>query len=303
LSTLLAVHRLEADAFALAAGIAAKVLDPLERGWSRSPADRLAMAVFAGRTEPTQDAEVAAAAVRLQPLFAPLDAALRGVLARARRSVPLVLWRDERGWHLFDTDGMVVIAASTELRAVLAATFPSLLLVPSRNADAATLEQVDYANTRFVTDAPPSRGETWRSFAGTTRRLYTNDTAAAPAQLAAHTAHFGHWLALADELAEVLAERPAIPRDPLTAFEATCTLAATAALADIGARLFPAESTTPVLAMTRFRDLDARVWIDVDRIRVRVPLGRRHADLLRHGVLGTFVPPWVRGRTVDVGGG
>jgi hypothetical protein len=294
LSTLVMVHRVEADAFALAAGLAAKVLDPLERGWSRSPADRIAVAAFAGRTEAIHDAEIAAAAVRLQPVLAPLDAALRGVLARARGPMPLVLWRDERGWHLFDTDGMVAIAAVTELRAVLAAAFPALLLVPSRCADAATLEQIDYANTCFVTDAPPSRGETWRSFAGATRRLFTNDTSAAPAQLAAKTVHFDHWLALAEELAEVLADRPAIPRDPLAAFEATCALAATAALADIGGRLFPAEATTPVLALTRFRDLDARVSFEPDQIRVRVPLGRRHADLMRHGVLGTFsTVPWL----------
>jgi hypothetical protein len=53
----------------------------------------------------------------------------------------------------------------------------------------------------------------------------------------------------------------------------------------------------------RFRDLDARVWFEPDCVRVRIPLGRRHADLMRHGVL-TTIPrvPWLGGRCVDLGG-
>ena len=303
-AALLALHRREPDAFALAAGIAAKVLDPVERGWARSPADRLAIAVFAGRTESIGDAELVAAAARLQPLFAPLDAAIRGVLARARRNAPLVLWRDDRGWLLLDTEGTVVLAAAAELADVLAAAFDAAIFVPARCGDPATLERVDYANRVFITEAPPARGETWRAFAGTTRRLYTNDTSTSAARLAASTACFDDALALADELAGVLAERPSIARHPLAAFEATCELAATAALADLGARLFPAEPTTPVLALTRFRDLDARVWFDSEHIRVRVPLGRRHADLMKHAVLGTFANvPWLPGGTLDLGGG
>ena len=101
----------------------------------------------------------------------------------------------------------------------------------------------------------------------------------------------------------MLAERPAVPRDPLTAFAATCQLAATSALADLGARLFPAESATPVLTLARFRDLDARVWFEPDRVRVRVPLGRRHAELMHHEILGELGVPWLPGRTIDLGGG
>jgi hypothetical protein len=303
-TALLAVHGRDADAFALAAGLAAKVLDPLERGWARSPADRLAIAMFAGRTEPIADAEIASAASRLQPLFASLDATLRAVISRARRPVPVVLWRDARGWQLLDGDGMVVLSAGVTVGDVVAAAPRAPILVPARFAAREVFDAIDYANARFVTDAAPGRGDAWRSFAGTAGRFHTNDTATPAGKLAALTAHFESSLALADELAEVLAERPAIPRDPLTPFEATCALAATAALADIGARLFPAEPTTPVLALTRFRDLDARVTFEPDRVRVRVPLGRRHAELLRHGVLGDFADvPWLPGRTIDLGGG
>jgi len=301
---LLALHRCEADAFALAAGIAARVLGPLERGWKRSYADRLAIAVFAGRTEVIEDAEIAAAAARLKPLLAALDAYLRGVIGRARRPVPLVLWNDTRGWYLLDSDGMVVTAAGAELGDVLGVELVAPVIVPARFASRDVFDRIDYANGRFITDAPPGRGETWRSFTGATRRLHTNDTVTAAGKLAAITAHLDGMLALAEELTEVLAERPALAREALGAFEATCTLAATAALADLGARLFPAEPTTPVLVLTRFRDLDGRVTFADDCLRVRVPLGRRHADLMKHGALGTFANvPWLRDRMIDLGGG
>ena len=67
--------------------------------------------------------------------------------------------------------------------------------------------------------------------------------------------------------------------------------------------LFPAERATPILALSRFADLDARVRFEDDVVRVRIPLGRRHADLMRHGFLMT-VPavPWLGDRAVDLGG-
>jgi hypothetical protein len=303
-AVLLEAHGRESDAFALGAGLAAKVLDPLERGWARSPADRLAIGVFAGRTEPILDSELSAAAVRLRPLLAALDACLQAVISRARRPMLLLLWRDARGWHLVDSDGMVVLAAGELITQVVASAPPAPIMVPARFAEREVFDAIDYANRHFITDAPAGRGDAWRAFAGASGRLFTNDTATTAGKLAALSARLGETLALAEELAEVLAERPAIPRDPLTAFEATCTLAATAALADIGARLFPTEPTTPVLALTRFRDLDAGVRFEADRVRVRVPLGRRHADLMRHGLLGELAGvPWVTGRMIDLGGG
>ncbi|HMG57984.1 MAG TPA: hypothetical protein VK601_31000, partial [Kofleriaceae bacterium] len=302
-STLLAAHDLAPAAFALAAGLAAKVLDPLERGWSRSRADRVVIAAFCGTDEAIPDAQVAAAAARLRPILPALDAALRGTIARARRPLPLVLWRDDRGWLLLDTDGMVALATHAELRPVVLAAPTAPIIVPAAFADGATLEQIEFANARFLSDAPRSRDESWRMFAGLDRRMITNDTATPIPHLVAVTAGLDTTLALAEELAGALAERPAIPRHPLTAFEATCTLAATAALADLGARLFPAEPTTPVLALTRFRDLDARVRFKPDRVVVRVPLGRRHADLVRHGALGELARiPWLDGRAIDLGG-
>lgn len=303
-TALLALHGCEADGFALAAGLAAKVVDPLERGWARSPADRLAISVFSGRTEPILDAEISAAATRLRPLLSSLDAGLRAVISRARGPAPVVVWRAAGGWRVLDGDGMVVLASGDKLGELLALTPPAPIVVPAQFAAGEVFEAIDYANRCFITDAPPGRTDPWRSFAGTTRRLFTNDTALPTGKLVAITAHLDHTLALAEELAEMLDDRPAIPRDSLSSFDSTCSLAATAALADISARLFPTEPTTPVLALTRFRDLDARVMFEDDRVRVRVPLGRRHADLMQHGVLGEFAGvPWWNGYTIDLGGG
>jgi hypothetical protein len=90
----------------------------------------------------------------------------------------------------------------------------SLLAVPASCAGPATLERIDLANLRFVTDALPTRSELWRAIAGRGRQLWTNDTATPPGKLAATVADFEALVALA---------------------------------------------ATPILAMSRFRDLDARV--------------------------------------------
>jgi hypothetical protein len=303
-ATLLAANGVEDAAFALGAGLAAKVLDPLERGWLRAAADRAVIAAFLGLEDTIEDGAIAAAAHRLAPMLPALDATLRAVLARARRARPLVLWREANAWLLLDTDGMVALSVGSELASVIDAAYDALILVPAACATPGVLERLDLANRRFVTDAPASRGEPWRAFMGSARRLYTNDTATPVPRLVAHTIELDATFALAAELAEILAARPSLARDPLVRLDATCALAATAALADLGARLFPTEATTPVLVLTRFRDLDARVRFEPERIRVRVPIGRRHGDLLRHGVLGTpgYVP-WLGGRVVDLGGG
>jgi hypothetical protein len=301
-TTLLAANDLDDLAFALAAGLAAKVLDPPVRSWSRTPADRAVIAAFAGVEDAPEDRAVASAAQRLVPIFDALDASLRAVLTRARRPRPLVLARDEHVWHVLDGSGMIVLASHAVLRSALTTT-ASPVLVPAPLADPATLDQLDLLNVRFITDAAPTRGEAWRRFRGVSAALATNDTETSTDQLVALTADFEHTIAMSIELVEFLAARPSVPRDPRLRLDATCTLAATAALADLGARLFPGEPTTPILGLTRFRDLDATVTFEPDRIRVRVPLGRRHADLMRHGILGELANiPWLGERTLDLGG-
>ena len=304
-SALCALHEVgDAAAVAIAAGLAGKVLDPPERGWLRTRADRALIAAFAGTDEPIGDEQLAATAGGLAPVLAGLDDLLRATIGRVRApSAPVLLSRGARGWMLLDLDGLAVLAVDAALPPVLAAAGAALVLVPSSCADPVTLDRIDLANLRFLTDAASTRDEPWRSIAGLDRRLWTNDTSTPAGLLAAAAGDLDRTHALARELAEELDARSALARDPSAALESTCTLAATAALADLGARLFPTEPATPILALARFRDLDARVRFDADAVRVRIPLGRRHADLMRHGFL-TTIPhvPWLGGRALDLGG-
>ncbi|HWO25313.1 MAG TPA: hypothetical protein VNO30_41520 [Kofleriaceae bacterium] len=302
--TLLDLHDQRAAAFALAAGIAGKLLGPPERGWMRSRDDRAVIAAFAGCAESFSDDAVASAASSLGPVLATLDDTLRATLARARApEAPRVLWRSPRSWYLLDGDGLAVLAAAATLPAVLAAAAGARVLVPAACADPDTLERIDLSNLRFITDAPPTRGEPWRAITGRVGRLWTNDTATLPPRLAAIAAGLDELVARTIELVEILDEQPAVPRDLAPALDATSALAATAALGDLSSRLFPTEPATPVLALSRFHDLDARVSFTPACVRIRVPLGRRHADLMRHGFL-TTIPrvPWLGDRAVDLGG-
>ncbi len=45
------------------------------------------------------------------------------------------------------------------------------------------------------------------------------------------------------------------------------------------------ETPDPVLAMTRFADLEGTVRFTRDVVHVKLPLGRRHTDLWRGGAL------------------
>ncbi len=64
------------------------------------------------------------------------------------------------------------------------------------------------------------------------------------------------------------------------------------------------EPVDPLLSLERFGDLDAWLRVDPDRINVRLPLGKRRADLAAHGLLAE-VPqvPWFAGRRLTFTGG
>ncbi|MFJ6997946.1 hypothetical protein [Streptomyces sp. NPDC003090] len=90
-----------------------------------------------------------------------------------------------------------------------------------------------------------------------------------------------------------------------SAAERTATLAALLGLSTIAWTLWrDRETPDPLLALHRFADLEATVRFDRDAVRVRVPLGRRHTDLLRGGLLAD-VPdvPWLGGRPLTFTGG
>ena len=75
-------------------------------------------------------------------------------------------------------------------------------------------------------------------------------------------------------------------------------LATALALGMIGWTLWrEREAVTPLLALQRFADLDARVSFRPDRVQVHLPLGRRFMDLKQGGLLEDIADvPWFDGR-------
>ncbi|MFV2121808.1 hypothetical protein ACE14D_26615, partial [Streptomyces sp. Act-28] len=110
---------------------------------------------------------------------------------------------------------------------------------------------------------------------------------------------------LADLVTALVAERRAVPLAPDGALERTVTLAAALGLSTIAWTLWrDRETPDPLSALHRFADLEATVRFESAAVRVRVPMGRRHADLLRGGLLAD-VPDvaWLDGRTLTFSGG
>jgi hypothetical protein len=96
---------------------------------------------------------------------------------------------------------------------------------------------------------------------------------------------------------------PGRPNDP--ALDRSLSLAAALALATIAWELWRnREPTDAGLALARFGDIPATVRFEEDRVRVRLPLGKRFHDLKDAGLLDD-VPrvPWLGFRPVVFSGG
>jgi hypothetical protein len=106
------------------------------------------------------------------------------------------------------------------------------------------------------------------------------------------------WIALATD-------RPSLPAGCDRAVERTLVLAAALAWGTIAWTLWRGrEPVTPLLALQRFADLEARVRFRRDFVQVRLPLGRRLSDLKEHGLLADVaVVPWLGGRVLQFSGG
>jgi hypothetical protein len=108
-----------------------------------------------------------------------------------------------------------------------------------------------------------------------------------------------------DELVALMAARRAVPLAEDGAFERTLTLIATLGLGTIAWLLWRhREPPDPQLTLARLGDLGALVRFEPDAVRVRLPLGQRHTDLLEHDLLAD-VPNvvWLGGRTLTFSGG
>jgi hypothetical protein len=181
------------------------------------------------------------------------------------------------------------------------------LLVPADCADVDVLERLGAVGVGFVTDAPPTRGEAWRSLRRREGRWWTNLTGVAEGMLVAAARSLGPSSeVLAACWTELAERRPGlVPRgdEPL---ERSLTLVTGVALAEMAWTLWRTADggTDPLLTLDRFADLDARVRFDPDQVRVALPLGKRALDLAEHHLLDDVAGvPWFGGRVVRFSGG
>lgn len=309
LSATLQVANLAHDAAHFAVALAHKVLTPPDRGWHRDPADRRAAAAFAGLKEPLPETDLAAFGRQITDALSPLDGLIARSLADGHNpNQPLLLYGIGSAQHaellLVDPEGCFPVFWHDDLDSLLTVIHdfgPITVLITRDAALPETLRRLADTNVRFITDAPPSRGEQWRALGGRTR-CWTND----------HERHASKLIQLAQQLPEygetvetlvqaLIVKRPAIaPTEALT-LERSVTLAAAAALGTIAWTLWgEREPTDPTLALARFGDLDGRVSFDAEKVRVHVPLGRRYQDLLEHGFFANIPDaPWLGGRVVE----
>jgi hypothetical protein len=294
---------LESALPAAAVALATKVLPEPERGWRRTPPAAAAASAFAGDAEPRPDSEVAELARMAAPLAPALDAAVQRSLLDGRRSAdPLVLCSAGPVCLLVDPAGSFLLAhaGDPESAAARASESRGPVFVPAEDADARLLAALDAAGATFVTPAPPVRGERWRPVPRThAPRLFTNGNVVAsrpPADDVMLRAR-GSW--------RELERRPLPGRPQNPALDRALALAAALSLATIAWELWrQAEPTDAALALARFGDLEGTVHFDGDRVRVRLPLGKRFHDLRSAGFLDD-VPrvPWLGFRPVVFAGG
>jgi hypothetical protein len=296
------------DSQFFAAALAFKVLDPPARGWRREPAMIRIAAAFAALDQPADEPTLVDFARRISPHLSPLDAVISDALIAGHNAhQPLLLHRTgsdaESGFLLVDVEGLFPItwaASPIELRQTLIRLDSSVVLIPQASAEMELLRWFDAEGFRFITDAPPARGERWRALRRQPRgRWWTNDVTGPETALA----QMARSMKSAAEETEVLwqsldRDRPSVTRSDDAALDRHITLAASTALGTIALELWrKREPTAPRLALERFRDLDGRIYYSRDVVRLRLPLGRRFHDLRDHGLLNDVEDaPWLDGR-------
>jgi hypothetical protein len=104
---------------------------------------------------------------------------------------------------------------------------------------------------------------------------------------------------------DLLLARPAVIRAASPELDRSLTMAAGVAMGTIAWKLWQSRGrTSPQLALERYADLEGLVRFDARSVKVALPLGRRHQELLDHGLLAPVDGvPWLGGRRVEFGGG
>jgi hypothetical protein len=287
-----------------ATALAYKLLDPPERGWRRSAAALSTAAAFAALETSAPEPALMQFAQTLSPHLSPLDATLSGALIAGHTPrVPLLLLSSEERLLLFDTEGVFPIQWAnkpSDLRSTLIQLDSSIVFVPHASADVDLLRWLTDEGLNFVTDAPPTRGETLRSIRRPPDlRWWTNDETSPDSVFAKMASTLPAAVTDAFELVQVLAkDRPAIPLARDSAFDRHLTVAVAVALGTIAWELWnEGEQAAPHLALERFADLNARIDYAEDVVTVSLPLGKRFLDLRKHGLLqDVHDVPWLDGR-------
>ncbi|GAB3451479.1 hypothetical protein [Actinophytocola sediminis] len=290
-----------AQAPLFAAALAYQVLAAPERGWRRTGQAAEAAATFAGLAEVPDLGDFAQ---RVRPALPVLDAVRALSLCRGHDPAdPLLVTGVDGGLLLVDALGLFPIALAPDVAGLLphwvACGRPDVVVCASP-LPPSCLRDLAAEGVALVTDVRPLRGDPLVRVPRPTPLW----TAGRPdprlaADLPAHAAR------LAEVVAALLTTRRAVPRAGDGALDRSAALAAALSLGLISWTLWrERETPTPVLAMTRFADLEATVRFTPDAVRVRVPLGRRHADLLRCGALTDVQDVvWLGGRTLTFSGG
>jgi hypothetical protein len=278
-----------------ASALAVQVLDVPARGWNYDAKTLATVAGFSGHLTPLGDPLDGTGA-----LCGPLDAMLAQVQLQGRDDrQPLLLHVDVHGALLVDRNGLLPITWQATLEELLAIIGPtrSHVLVPAASVGPTTLDVLEAAGARFVTQAPPARHEHWRRVAGV--RAWTNDRDTSDRELASLAASF----ALDEDVDQLVGSLVARQlRDVGSMVARSLAVAAAAALGDLADRLWrEREPTSPQLALSRFADLSARITLDSEHIDVAIPRGARFRDLERVNFLGTFHLPWLKGRPLRIG--
>ncbi|MET8180686.1 hypothetical protein [Streptomyces sp. NPDC005336] len=302
----LAGVELAEDAPLFAVVLAYKVLGVTARGRRRTERDSEAAAAFAGLHPPVAEERLAAFARQVRPALPVLDGVLALSVCRGHDPAdPLLITGADDGLLLVDAQGMFPIAWAAEAAGLLphwqACGRPPVLLCDGP-LPPGTLRELASAGVPFLTGVRPLRGDPvarlpWRT------PLWTAAGVAPDVRLTAGLP--AHAERFADLVTALVIERRAVPLAQDGGLERTVTLAAALGLSTIAWTLWrDRETPDPLLALSRFADLEATVRFEPGAVRVRVPMGRRHADLLRGGLLAD-VPDvvWLGGRTLTFSAG
>ncbi len=284
-----------------AAALAYKVLGAPERGWRRTGADHATAAAFAC-LESVPDLD--GFAHRVRHALPVLDGVLALDVCRGHDPAdPLLITGVDDGLLLVDAQGMFPVAWAPDVAGLLphwtACGRPSVAVCDSP-LPADCLRVLAAAGVGLVTAVRPLRGDPLPRLPGRTPRWPGGD--ADPRLAAALPAHRDRVTELARAL---FTARRAVLRADGDALDHSVALAASLGLGVIAWTLWrDRETPDPVAALTRFADLEATVRYGRENVHVRLPLGRRHADLLRHGALNDVHDVvWLGGRTLTFSGG